>query len=380
MPTAASSVGGRSAPRPARRRIWFQVHLWLGWITALPLLVVAVTGVLLAFEQEFYAWEQPEHYALQPTGEPMTLPEVLAQLDAASLHINHLQVPEVPSHAYLAFASGVAPDGKSRGLRAYVDPYRGTLTKEWDNPTFIRRVEVWHRNLGAGPTGRWIVGVSSALLVVISIAGLILWWPMRRGTLRRFGRRRGALDWHNVAGVAALAPLAVLGITGITFTWGHDVFPVLDAWTGTPSQPVVPRLADVGADDAADANRVSLATCARRVQQHNPHWEIVGVQGARPRSDVPYKFMLRDPDALLSHPSRHLYYDPRDGSQMGQWDAASGGAVGLYRRTFYVLHTAHPFPAWIRSGWALVSAAGALLVITGAWLSIRRWTANRSSG
>ena len=302
----------------------------------------------------------------------MTLPEVLEMLAAASLHINHLEIPDDPHHAYLAFANGRAPDGQNRGLRAYVDPYRRVLTHEWENPTLARRLEVWHRTLGAGPTGRWIVGVSSALLALISLAGLVLWWPMRRGTLRRFSRQRRALDWHNVAGVAALLPLVILAVTGITFTWGGDVFPVVDEWTGRPSNPVVPRLAPAPAGEAT-ADRVSLADTARHVMATYPDWQIRGVQDARPASPVPYKFMLRDPAALIPHPSLHLYFDPRTGAEIGRWEAASGGAVGLYRRTFYVLHTGHPFPTWARGGWALMSAAGALLVLTGCWISLRRW-------
>lgn len=375
-PHAHATLPPPGNPGTSRRRLWFQIHLWLGWLTAIPLLAVCVTGVLLSFEEEFYRWEQPEHYALTPTANPMGLGEVLDLLDRAELHINHLEVPTDPTHAYLAFATGTAPDGTRRGLRAYVDPYQRTLTHEWDNPTFIRKMEVWHRTLSGGVAGRWIVAVSSLLLAGIALAGLVLWWPMRRGTLRRFSNQRRALDWHTVVGLAALVPLVILGITGITFTWGRIVFPVLDGWTGQSSIAVVPKLAPLP-EEATSGPRQTLATSAQAIRALHPDWQIRGVQGSRPGSDVPYKFFLRQPDSMLPGASLQVFVDPRTGREIGRWDATASGPVGAYRRTFYIAHTGHGFSPWARSLWALASAAGGLLILTGAWLSVRRWTRNR---
>ncbi len=383
----ASRGGAVSHPKRAlapgarqRRSAWFQIHFWIGWIAAAPLLAICATGIALSFEEELYALEQPEHYALTPKGDPLSLPEVLDLYEAARprLHLNFLQVPTTPHHAYLAFATelgeGGAPD---RGLRAYLDPYSGEIQREFDNPTWARRFEVWHRTLAAGKIGRWIMGGSSLLLAVTSLVGLVLWWPMRGRTLVRAWRRGGALDWHNALGLIGLVPLLVLGITGATFTWGKQVFPVLDKLQGKPSQVEAPLIESQGGEQ--DWTRASLASIAQKIAAEFPDKRIVGLQGSRKPSKA-YSFNLRGPEDFHPGGNLRLFFDPTTGEEVSRINPAETGPVGWYRRYFYILHTGHPFPAWVRSGWGAASLIGCILVGTGMWLSIRRWKRQKARG
>lgn len=361
------------------RSWWFQVHFWIGWIFALPLLVVCVTGIGLAFEKEFYAWEQPEHYALEPGGAAaLSLPEVLEIYETARprLHLNYLEVPESPARAYLGFATEVDETGKRLGgLRAYLNPYTGEITREKENPTLIRLLEVWHRNLTLGPTGRTVIGVSSLLLAVTSVAGLILWWPMRGGTFDRAVRRRRALDWHNALGLLALLPLCILAVTGITFTWGKHVFPTLDRLQGGPSRFEVPEIPAAKGDVNGG---VSLAETARQIERDFPDHRIIGVQGSLTPSR-PYVFSLHTSGDLHPGGSLRLFIDSQTGDEFARHEVSEDGPVGWYRRYFYIFHTGHPFSWPVRVLWALASLAGAVLVVTGSWISIKRWRRPRRS-
>lgn len=382
-PRASASIGKAREPRVRRRReVWFQLHLWIGWIAALPLLALCVTGIALSFEEELYALEQPEHFALTPGAARLSLPDVLDRYEAARprLHLNYLQVPHSDREAYLAFATelgeGDAPD---RGLRAYLDPYTGAITREYDNPTFVRKLEVWHRTLGAGKTGRWIMGGSALLLAVTSVAGAVLWWPMRGRTFVRAWRRGGALNWHNALGVVALLPLVILGITGATFTWGKHVYPALDALQGKPSLATPPELAgNAGDAEAESAERVSLAWVAEKIEREFPDRHIVGLQGSR-KASKPYVFNLRAANDFHPGGNLRVFFDPRNGKEALRTDPSDTGPVGWYRRYFYILHTGHPFPIWARSLWGVASLVGCVLVVTGLWLSVRRWRRRRAA-
>lgn len=371
-PAAARPEVRRRNAAPRHKSWWFQLHFWIGWLAAIPLLAICLTGIALAFEKEFYRWEQPEFYDLVPGGNRLSLPEVLDRYKSATprLHLIYLEIPETPERAYLAFASEIDENGNTRGLRAYLNPYTGEISREFENPTLIRKLEDLHRRLTFGKTGRRIVAASSLLLAVTSIAGLILWWPMRKGTLTRTLRRKRALDWHNTIGLLALLPLIVLGLTGITYTWGKQIFPVLERLQGHPSHFEIPEIPI--AENNSTETTASLAEVANRIQNDFPKHEIRGIQDSRNFSR-PYIFSLKSPTDIHPGGNLRLFIDPRTGDEFSRYQTDESGPAGWYRRYFGILHTGDIFSWPVRVFWALASLAGFILTLTGAWISIRRW-------
>jgi len=362
-----------------RRSFWFHLHFWVGWLAAIPLLVICVTGVALAFDPEFHAWEEPEYYALEPNGKRLDLPEALEHFEAAlpRLHHNYLQIPESPHSAYMSFATELGENGASnRGLRAFLNPYTSELSRESENTTLIRQLEIWHRTLTFGKIGRWIMGGSSLLMGLSSIAGIILWWPMRGRTFARAWRRGRALDWHNTLGLIALLPLILLSITGITFTWGRFVFPWLDQVQGISSKFEKPVLEHNASVDRDDFTPVPLSSVARQIEENFPAFEIHSLQGSR-NPTQPYIFNLREATDLHPGGNLKLIIDPLTGKEVSRFDQRATGPVGWYRRYFYIIHTGHPFPLWARLFWGLFSLTGGVLIVIGIWITIRRWGRTR---
>jgi len=103
-----------------------------------------------------------------------------------------------------------------------------------------------------------------------------------------------------------------------------------------------------------------------------PEAKVTGVQDSS-RPERPYVFNLSLPGDLHPGGSLKLYVNPQDGAVFESFDMGDTGPVGLYRRFFYILHTGHPFPWWGRLLWAVCSAIGLTLILTGSWLSIKRW-------
>lgn len=106
------------------------------------------------------------------------------------------------------------------------DFYRWHL--DASHPQFMRMVE-WlvdlHDNLLGGSTGRTLNGVGGALLIVLIVTGLVVWWPgwRRVGASLRPGRpeasRRFARQLHNVLGVLSCALLLVWAVTAVYFAF-----------------------------------------------------------------------------------------------------------------------------------------------------------------
>lgn len=362
-----------------QRPIWFHLHFWMSWVVALPLLIVCLTGIALAFQDEFYRLEEPFYYDLDGEGrEALALPEVLAIYESAEppLHLNYLQVPQSSHAPYIAFAREIPRDGsEEQGLRALLNPYTGEIFRLYEDKTVIRFIEVLHRTLTLKKWGRWTVGASSGILAITSSIGLILWWPMRRKTFSRVVRRRRALDWHNALGLIGLLPLCVLAFTGMTFTWGKYLFPVLDQVQGKASWFTVPEVPEDLVQE--DGTHVSMAEVSTQILKTYPEASITGVQDSRQLSR-PYVYNLSLPGDVHPGGSLKLYVNPQDGGVFETFNLGETGPVGLYRRFFYILHTGHPFPWWGRLFWALSSGIGLILILTGCWMSIKRWRRKRS--
>lgn len=343
------------------RSIWYELHFWIGWIAAVPIALVCLTGTILTFEKEITQWEHKSLFQLEVTGLTPTLDQVLAAYNAAGYQVNHLGMPQDPRHAYQAHGVQIRPEGRRNVAVAY-DPYTGQFYNKADSSSLVRTTTRIHRVLLSGRTGQTIIAVSSLLLAVTAIVGLILWWPMRGKTMVRAWKRGQAIDWHNALGLAAILPLIVMAITGVTFTWGPQLFPVLEKLQGSPSRLPNPVI-------AADGNilKIPLQALAERVKQTFPGTPLVGVQPSNAKNR-PHVFIMQQASNNV-----RVFMNPYTGEEITRMDGSGLGPVGWYRNNFGKWHTFGPYGLLPRTMWALFSLLGTILVVTGLWVSTRRW-------
>ena len=348
-----------------KRTIWFHLHFWTGWVFALPIAVVCLTGALSVFEREIFHWEHKELFQIEPTGAALSPAEAINLLRSAEpkLQVNHLGVPESPKHAYGAYCMEFLPEGK-KGTEVFVHPYTGELLRMSDQFSIAKMIIDLHRQFAAGTTGQTLVAVSSAILGVTCIFGLILWWPLRGRTFARAVTRGNALDWHNALGLVVMLPLIIMAITGITFTWGKHVFPLLEKWEGKPSEVAKPEV-----EPPEDTEKIALDLVLNEVKILFPEGRITGIQPSNWKKQ-PHAFFLDTADGNLN-----LYMDPYTGKELMRINksASQTGLVGWYRSLFGKLHTMGPYGWFARIVWGLFSLVGTVLVLTGLWISVKRW-------
>ncbi len=348
-------------PAGKRQSIWYELHFWIGWIAAIPIAVVCLTGAILTFQKEMTQWEHKELFQLNVTGPQPTLDQVLAAYSKEGYQVNHLGMPQDPRHAYQAYCVQVRPEGR-RNVEVAYDPYANNFIDKADGFSLVKTATALHRNLLGNKTGQTIVGFSSLLLAVTAFFGLILWWPMRGKTFVRAWKRGQPLDWHNVLGVAAVLPLVVMAITGITFTWGQRIFPVLETLQGGSS-----RLQPPVVTAPEGAVKVGLQAAVNRVRETFPGMQITGVQPSNAKTRPHVFFLGRDGNNL------RVYMNPYTGDEIARTDGSGAGPVGWYRNNFGKLHTFGPYGLLARSVWAVLSLLGTVLVVTGLWVSTQRW-------
>ena len=111
------------------RRIFFQIHWFLGITAGIVLAVMGVTGAMLSFEDEIMAAISPGIVTLTPgTGAPLAPDAIIVRASAQrdGLRVASLTVEDDPALAWRVQFDPVKGKGR-RGERSYVDPRDGRL-------------------------------------------------------------------------------------------------------------------------------------------------------------------------------------------------------------------------------------------------------------
>jgi len=344
-------------------RRWFRrLHLWLGITIALPVILTAGTGIVLTWAKELAPVVEGPEWAAAEGREALDWPQLVASIYATYPEARLLHVGGDPRGGY---ALQVWLDRPDLGVRAFLlDPATGRLTARQPEREWLKWIEALHRNLLLGPVGRQVVAVSSIAMVVIALLGVILWWPMRRGTLRGLLARRAVLRWHNLLGLSALPLLLVFSLTGITLTYHGPLFDALHWLAGSSPEGQL-------GNRSAGAEEVSLDTLFATARAAISEGRIRGVNESK--GEFPYyEIRFRQPGDL--HPSgwQWVRVDAGTGELLAVEDKSNGSWVSWYEEMWYVLHTGSFLGPVARGIWALASLGILVVAVTGVWRWVRR--------
>lgn len=188
--------------------IWRYAHLALALISSLFLIILSVTGVILAFDA--IAEKRPSY----KTAEFDTLD--LAQ-SVSGLRKLYPEIIEL-SVDHNRFVSIDAIDGEGNSVRGYIHPVTGEVLGPLQQKSqFIQWNIALHRSLFLKDTGRIIVGVVSFLLLLISVSGVILIIKRQQGIRHFFAKiNRDFFSqyFHVVTGRWLLIPVFIIALTG----------------------------------------------------------------------------------------------------------------------------------------------------------------------
>ncbi len=209
------------------RRLIVNVHLMIALAGGVFMVVLALTGSVIAFEPELDRLLHSDISYVKPGGRSLSLIEIGTAVSR--------KYPGEPIVAYLPSQSSDLPTEVilSRGIVA-VNPYTGEiLGVRRRGQTFLGFVRALHVRLATGVLGRGIVKWSSVALLFSILSGLYLWWPRKVTRIR--GRRWTTLFWwdlHNVIGVFSLLPLLALAATGVVIGFENQFGHLLDPLGG----------------------------------------------------------------------------------------------------------------------------------------------------
>jgi uncharacterized iron-regulated membrane protein len=206
-----------------------RLHRWIGLALAVPLIVQALTGLVLTMEP-FVAYVSGVPSANGPLIEAQDLRHVDA---AAVLAAARTAVPadQLPRRWRMLPDAVVAVDFAAPGQSApssQVGVDVGFMRPIWvrtDPDRLYRWVHSLHETLLSGQTGRAVIGWIGVGLLLLALFGIPLWWPPRRRWTSGFVVSRTATGWrfqrqlHGAAGIWLFGVLALQSVSGIALAF-----------------------------------------------------------------------------------------------------------------------------------------------------------------
>ncbi|QTV06434.1 PepSY domain-containing protein [Faecalibacter bovis] len=188
--------------------IWRYAHLALAILSSAFLIILSITGVILAVDA---INEKSPAYKVD-NFENLTLAQVIP-----TLRENYFEILEIKVD-HNDFVTIDAMDENGNSFQAYINPSTGKKLGEIvPKSDFINWITSLHRSLFLKETGRAIVGVVSFLLLLISISGLILVIKRQQGIKNFFtkvNKDSFSQYFHVVTGRWLLIPIFIIALTG----------------------------------------------------------------------------------------------------------------------------------------------------------------------
>lgn len=261
---------------------WFgKWHLYLGIIAGAIVAFVGVTGSILVFQDEIDRALNPKLFEVVAQKQKMPVEEIvpLIKKNYPGLKIDYLMLNNFknPNEAYSVL-------NLKSGEETFINPYTGkTSGKRIHTSSFIHVVTELHRTLLIPVAGRYICGLASLCLLILTISGLRLWIPKKWKQLKtvltvKFSGsfKRQNYDWHNSLGFYSSPIVTILSLTGFCITFSTLVIPFLFLLSGKSPQGVAQLLGAKSAWHAA-AIPLPLHAITAAAKQKMPNAYIGGI-------------------------------------------------------------------------------------------------------
>ncbi|QZT38165.1 PepSY domain-containing protein [Halosquirtibacter xylanolyticus] len=264
-----------------RRKLSAKLHLYFGLLLSLPLLVICITGSLLAFQGEFGRVIYPKHFTNQSSEVVVPLDDIIASFEGERV-VNRVFLPNKHRETIAVMYEGENNyyfyNSNSGEFQAKMHNLRG----------IFKEVMILHRTFFIPKIGYDIVGVITFVFwFFILLSGLWLFWPKKghfKTKMFRVRKKAFSHTSHKVFGFAFLIPLLVLGITGNFFTYS-DPYIKLFKWFGPEEKKEVSLPEPTPTSNDYDPSKAASLTTV---------WEWIKEQKKQIPASYSTAFMMRN--------------------------------------------------------------------------------------
>lgn len=215
------------------RKFFSRIHLWLSIPFGIVITLIALSGASLVFESEVTEALNPHLYKVEIPEDAIRLKpsEIINKLSGQiddSLSVSSIQISSDSSRTCIV---GFTNAGRKE---LSVNPYTGEVNGWIESNGFFQTMRRLHRWLLDAPAskgemsaGKMIVGISTIMMVLVLVSGLVIWIPRNARALKNRlsvsctkGWRRFWYDSHVALGFYSAIFLLVMALTGLTWSFG----------------------------------------------------------------------------------------------------------------------------------------------------------------
>jgi len=342
------------------RKLLLWLHLVAGLLAAIVLILLGVTGAVMVFETPIDHALNAKLYRIQPLSTPLGLNAFVTKIEQARPGARMTMLFLSPDDDIAARVSLRGSDGKPVTVTA--NPYTGEIIGSLATANnFTNKLHQFHKNLLLDAKGKLITGCGALLLIVLSLTGLVLWWPRRIWKLSDLkpGRRTN-FDLHNALGFWSSIFLFLFGVTGAVIHWESETARFLDRLTYAPPTPPVPPV-----KPAPNTPLLGAEELANAAAQAVPGAQLISLMGlGNPRN--PVRVAMHFPEDRTPGGRTIVQLHPTTGAVLAVQNSRDAPAayrfVKLWNRQ---LHTGDTFGWPTRILACLISLALPLLALTG---------------
>ena len=374
------------------------LHLWAGLVFGTLLVLQGLTGSILSWRHELDAALNPGLLQVAPppaTRQGETLKVAPATVQAVNTRLSEApgygrpNMLMIPQHAGDVFVAWYRP-GKTASIweqgvtrQVMVDPASLRILGErnWgeagmSRPLVLPTLFHLHHYLLTGDGGKVVVAVEGLALLLLSITGIIVWWPKftRSAFWHAITFRLGS-SWpklsfqlHRAAGFYVAPVFLLLSVSGVYFNMPGWVTPAVGALGSItpnekPANGSAPGLAPLAAQDVVAAAQALFPT-GRVSRLSFP---------ATPGQ--PYEVRVRQPGEMRhGDGATRITIDSGDGAVLRVVDPLTMREGDRFLSWMFPLHTGEAFGTAGRVFISLIGLMPLVFFVTGLvmWLKIRR--------
>jgi uncharacterized iron-regulated membrane protein len=236
------------------RKIFYEIHLWLGIICGLIVFIICLSGSIIVFRDEINRFMDPgKYYVCVPTEkQQVPIDQIIVNLETKNpkMFVDYIVIPENANRTMEFYMSSRPMIEESLWACFYINPYNGDVVAKYEDgvrlnsffePIVGLHCHLWipfHIKILGIPLGKLIVGTSTIIFVVVTLSGFVLWLPRTWKSFTqwkiwvsgfkirlRHGIWYFVYDIHKMVGFYLLIPILILALTGLcwSFDWYRNV-------------------------------------------------------------------------------------------------------------------------------------------------------------
>ncbi len=400
-PMTISKADIHLAELKARRKLWLDVHLYLGLIVGAILAVVGLTGGILVFYQEMQEVLNSELAVVSTPPENRKqlhgLDDIVAAAEASKPQGSRffkVYYPRKPGVAYkfLYYVRDENQANNGDGYYIFVDPYTVQVKgiqlwhpkdRYWGRPlvSFIMQLH-WCLLLGK-KIGGVLVGILGVLSIISVLTGLIVWWPLT-GKFKQaltFKRNTSSVrfnfDLHKTVGFYSAIVLLPVLFSGVYFNFPEQLNVLVKLFSSTNRPNAFSTIpAEIHSRvPQAWQQPINVSAVEAIVQKRYPAGKLWMLNAPKNREDV-YTVMKNNVDEISRFTGyRDFAVDQYSGEILNVYDRGTGSIGDVFLDWQWPLHSGHAF-GWTGRMLVLLSGlACPVLYVTG----VIRWQQKRKA-